>query len=94
MRKYFDRITRVAGNVVTVEASGVGYNELAVVTSSRGASLAQVIHLQGDQVSLQVFAGTQGVSTGDRVRFLGKAMEVPFSDDLLGRILSEFCIGK
>jgi len=88
MRKYFDRITRVAGNVVTVEASGVGYNELAVVTSSRGASLAQVIHLQGDQVSLQVFAGTQGVSTGDRVRFLGKAMEVPFSDDLLGRVFN------
>jgi len=88
MRKYFDRITRVAGNVVTVEASGVGYNELAVVTTSRGASLAQVIHLQGDQVSLQVFAGTQGVSTGDRVRFLGKAMEVPFSDELLGRVFN------
>ena len=88
MRKYFDRITRVAGNVVTVEASGVGYNELAVVTTSRGPSLAQVIHLQGDQVSLQVFAGTQGVSTGDRVRFLGRAMEVPFSDDLLGRVFN------
>lgn len=88
MRKYFDRITRVAGNVVTVEATGVGYNELAVVTSSRGPSLAQVIHLQGDQVSLQVFAGTQGASTGDRVRFLGKAMDVPFSDDLLGRVFN------
>jgi len=86
MRKYFDRITRVAGNVVTVEASGVGYNELAVVTTQNGSSLAQVIHLSGDQVSLQVFAGTQGASTGDRVRFLGRAMEVPFSDDLLGRV--------
>ena len=86
MRKYFDRITRVSGNVVTVQATGVGYNELAVVTTSRSSSLAQVIHLASDQVSLQVFAGTQGVSTGDRVRFLGKAMEVPFSDDLLGRV--------
>ncbi len=66
MRKYFDRITRVAGNVVTVQATGVGYNELAVVTTERTSSLAQVIHLAGDQVSLQVFAGTQGVSTGDR----------------------------
>ena len=86
MRKYFDRITRVAGNVVTVQATGVGYNELAVVTTQRGTSLAQVIRLAGDQVSLQVFAGTRGASTGDRVRFLGKAMEVPFSDDLLGRV--------
>ena len=86
MRQYYDQITRIAGNVVTVTASGVGYDELAVITTGRGTSLAQVIHLQGDQVSLQVFAGTQGVSTGDRVRFLGRPMQVPFSDDLLGRI--------
>ncbi|HOD84116.1 MAG: V-type sodium ATPase subunit B [Planctomycetes bacterium ADurb.Bin126] len=86
MRKYYDQITRIAGNVVTVTASDVGYDELAVITTRMGSSLAQVIHLEGDQVSLQVFAGTQGVSTGDRVRFLGHAMQVPFSDDLLGRI--------
>ena len=86
MRKYYDEITRIAGNVVTVKATGVGYDELAVITSDRGPSLAQVIRLEGDHVSLQVFAGTQGVSTGDRVRFLGRPMQVPFSDDLLGRI--------
>ena len=83
MRKYYDQITRSAGNVVTVTASDVGYDELAVITTRTGSSLAQVIHLEGDQVSLQVFAGTQGVSTGDRVHFLGHAMQVPFSDDLL-----------
>ena len=86
MRKYYDEITRIAGNVVTVKASGVGYDELAVITTSRGSSLAQVIRLEEDDVSLQVFSGTQGVSTGDRVRFLGRAMQVPFGDELLGRI--------
>ena len=86
MRKYYDEITRIAGNVVTVTAEGVGYDELAVITTSNGPSLAQVIRLQGDQVSLQVFAGTQGVSTGDRIRFLSRPMQVPFSDALLGRI--------
>ncbi len=86
MRQYYDQITRIAGNVVTVTASDVGYDELATITTANGSSLAQVIHLQGDQVSLQVFTGTQGVSTGDRVRFLGKPMQVSFSDDLLGRI--------
>ena len=86
MRKYFDEITRIAGNVVTVTASGVGYDELAVISSGRTSSLAQVIRLEGDQVSLQIFSGTQGVSTGDRVRFLGKPMQVAFSDDLLGRV--------
>jgi len=88
MRKYFDQIARIAGNVVTVEAEGVGYDELAVVTTRRGTSLAQVIHLEGNRVSLQVFSGTQGVSTGDRVRFLGHAMRVPFTDDLLGRVFN------
>jgi V/A-type H+/Na+-transporting ATPase subunit B len=86
MRKYYDQITRIAGNVVTVSAGGVGYDELAIVTGERGSSLAQVIRLEGDQVSLQVFAGTQGVSTGDRVRFLGRPMQVPFSPNLLGRV--------
>jgi len=86
MRKYYDQITRIAGNVVTVAATGVGYDELAVVTTDWGDSLAQVIRLEDDQVSLQVFAGTQGVSTGDRVRFLGRPMQMPFSDDLLGRV--------
>ncbi|MBN2842159.1 MAG: V-type ATP synthase subunit B [Sedimentisphaerales bacterium] len=88
MRKYYDEIVRIAGNVVTVIAEGVGYEELAVVTSKHGSSMAQVVHIQGERVSLQVFGGTQGVSTGDRVRFLGKAMDVPFSDDLLGRIFN------
>ena len=86
MRKYYDQITRIAGNVVTVAARGVGYDELAVVTGERGTSLATVIRLEGDQVSLQVFAGTQGISTSDRVRFLGRPMQVPFSPDLVGRV--------
>ncbi|HUS91872.1 MAG TPA: V-type ATP synthase subunit B, partial [Phycisphaerae bacterium] len=86
MRKYYDHITRIAGNVVTVTASGVGYDELAVISGERGSSLAQVIRLESDQVSLQIFAGTEGVSTTDKIRFLGKPMQVPFCDELLGRI--------
>jgi len=86
MRKYYDEITGVAGNVVTVTASGIGYDELALITTKTSSSLAQVIRLEGDQVSLQVFAGTRGISTGDRIQFLHKPMQVPFSDDLLGRI--------
>ncbi len=86
MRKYYDEIVRIAGNVVTVKATGVGFDELAVITTSKGPSLAQVIRLNRDEVSLQIFAGTQGASTGDRVRFLGHPMNVPFSDDLMGRV--------
>jgi V/A-type H+-transporting ATPase subunit B len=86
VRKYFDEITGIAGNVATVKATGVGYEELAVIMSSHGSSLAQVIRLEGDAVSLQIFAGTEGVSTGDRVRFLGRPMQAPFNDAMLGRV--------
>ncbi len=87
MRKYFSSIGRIAGNVVTVEAPNVGYDDLAVISSAHGDSLAQVIRIDGQQVSLQVFAGSQGVSNQDRVRFLHRPMQVPFSDELLGRVL-------
>ncbi|NLY00432.1 MAG: V-type ATP synthase subunit B [Rhodopirellula sp.] len=86
MRKYFDEIRGITGNVVTVKAEDVGYDELATIGSARGESLAQVIRLEGQQVSLQVFAGSQGVSNNDRVRFFHRPMQVPFSDHLLGRV--------
>ncbi len=86
MRKYFDEILRIAGNVATVRAENVSYDELAVITTAFGPSLAQVIRLHHDEVSLQVFAGTEGVSTGDRVRFLGHPMQAFFDDSMLGRV--------
>ncbi len=88
MNKVFNRIESITGNVITVRASGVKYNELAEVSTRFGKSLAQVNKLDGDLVSLQVFAGGQGISTGDEVRFLGHEMRVSFGDDLLGRIFN------
>lgn len=88
MRKVHSRIQQIAGNVITVNASGVKYGELAEVTSSHGKSLAEVIRLDEDNVSLQVFAGGRGISTGDEVRFMGHPMRVSFSDNLLGRIFN------
>ncbi len=88
MRKVYHRIHQVAGNVITVQATGVSYRELAQVTSAQGVSLAQVIRLEGDRVSLQVFAGTRGVATDSQVRFLGHTMQVPYSEALLGRVFT------
>jgi V/A-type H+-transporting ATPase subunit B len=88
MRKVYHKISHIAGNVITVEADDVAYNELAEVESARGVSLAQVIRLTGNKVSLQVFAGSRGISTGDQVRFLGHEMQISGSDDLLGRVFN------
>lgn len=88
MNKVFNRIESITGNVITVRAEGVRYNELAQINTRFGKSLAQANKIDGDLVSLQVFAGGQGVSTGDEVKFLGHEMRVSFSEDLLGRIFS------
>ncbi len=86
MRKVYSRIEYISGNVITVRAEGVKYGELATVTSSHGESFAEVIRMSRDMISLQVFSGGRGVSSGDEVRFLGHPMQVSFSDNLLGRI--------
>ena len=88
MRKVCTRILNIAGNVVSVKAEGIAYEELAQITTSMGTSLAQVIRLDGEMVYLQVFAGARGISTGDEVRFLGHPMQVGFSDNMLGRIFN------
>ncbi len=88
MNKIYNRIESIVGNVITVRANDVRYNELAQINTRFGKSLAQVNKIDGDLVSLQVFAGGQGISTGDEIRFLGREMRVSFSNDLLGRIFN------
>ncbi len=88
VNKVYNRIESITGNVITVRANDVKYKELAQINTRFGKSLAQVNKIEGDIVSLQVFAGGQGVSTGDEVRFLGHEMRVSFSEHLLGRIFN------
>ena len=88
MSKVYSRIESIAGNVIIVKADGVRYGDLAQINTSFGVSLAEVIKLASDQVSLQVFAGCRGISTGDEVRFLGKSMQISYSESLLGRVFT------
>ncbi|MFA5156515.1 MAG: V-type ATP synthase subunit B [Candidatus Omnitrophota bacterium] len=88
MQKVYTNIIQIAGDVVTVEAEGVGYSEIAQIFTRNSVSLAQVIRLDGKKVFLQIFAGSRGVSTGDKVRFLGHAMRVASGANLLGRVFN------
>lgn len=88
MHKVYHRIERITGSVITVKAEGVSYQELAQVKSPQGVSLARVIRIDKDMVDLQVFEGARGVSTDSQVRFIGKPMEIPFSESLLGRVFT------
>jgi len=86
MIKSYNRIERIKGSIAEVKAEGVGLGELAEIRMIDGRfSLAEVIGFDRDRVNVQVYTGTQGVSTGDQIRFLGRPMKVPFGDSLLGR---------
>ena len=88
MAKVYSKIESINGSVITVKAKGVKLNELAEITTRFGKSLAEVNKIDGETVSLQVFAGGRGVATNDQIRFLGHDMKISFSDDLLGRIFN------
>jgi V/A-type H+-transporting ATPase subunit B len=88
VHKVYTHIIQIAGDVITVEADGVGSMEIAQVITKSGVSLAQVIRIDGKRVSLQVFAGSRGISTGDQVRFLGHPMRVASGENLLGRVFN------
>jgi len=90
-------IISIVGNIITVNVVNSAekkeistrFGDLASIQDSNGAeSLAQVIKIDGNRVSLQVFSGTQGISTAASVRFLGQAMRVSYSGNILGRIFS------
>ena len=83
--KIYHKIDALSGSVATLRAEGVKYGEIAEIESRAGTSLAQVIKLDGPNVTLQIFAGARGVDTAAHVRFLGETMKIPFSDALLGR---------
>jgi len=86
MKKVYNKILSIVGNVITVKAKDVANEELAEVSTDRGKTLAQVIKIEDKIVSLQVFSGSKGVATNDEVRFLGHPMRVSFSENMLGRI--------
>ena len=86
--KVYHKIDALSGSIATLRAEGVKYNEIAEVESRAGTSLAQVIKLDGPNVTIQIFAGARGVDTSAKVRFLGETMKIPFGDDLLGRVFT------
>ena len=83
MRKVYDRIIDMRGNLITVVAEGVSLGEMAQVHKANGTSTyASVLRYDGDLVTLQVFDTARGISTGDRVTFLGRRIQAVFTDDL------------
>src|SRR5512137_2953021 len=83
----YTRLLEIVGDLIRVKAQGVAFGDLAMIENIDGEqSLAKVVNLDRDIVSLQVFAGGKGLSTDAKVIFLGRALDVIYSDNILGRI--------
>jgi len=88
MRQIITKIDEITGNIATLKAAGIALGELATIESPGKTTLGQVIRLNQDNVTVQVFGGTKGISTSDRVRFLGHPMMAKYGPSLLGRIFN------
>lgn len=89
MKMVHERINDMRGNLITVTAEDVGLGELARIDLKDGRSVfASVLRIEEDQVTLQVFQNTRGISTNDKVIFLKRQMQATYGDALLGRRLS------
>ena len=86
MRRVFDTITDIRGNLITAKARGSFLGELAEIERSDGHKvLASVLSFEDDKTVLQVFENPRGISTGDKIAFLAKPMRTLFSSRVLGR---------
>jgi len=85
-QKIYTRITQITKATCSLKATGVGYNELAVVNGR----LAQVVKIIDENVTLQVFSGTEGIPTNAEVIFLSKPPTLKVGEELAGRFFNAY----
>jgi V/A-type H+/Na+-transporting ATPase subunit B len=85
-QKIYTKITQITKATCSLKATGVGYEELAMVHGR----LAQVVKIIGETITLQIFAGTEGIPTNAEVIFLGKPPALKVGEDLAGRFFDAY----
>jgi V/A-type H+-transporting ATPase subunit B len=85
-QKIYTKIIQITKATCSLRASGIGYEELAMINGR----LAQVVKIIGDVVTLQVFGGTEGIPTNAEVVFMGKPPTLKVGEDLAGRFFDAF----
>ena len=90
MQKEYETITEISGPLVFAEIDEpVGYDEIVEIeTPDGGLRRGQVLETTSEHVAIQVFEGTSGIDRNSSVRFLGETLQMPLTEELLGRVLS------
>ncbi|ERJ73309.1 ATP synthase alpha/beta family, nucleotide-binding domain protein [Porphyromonas sp. oral taxon 278 str. W7784] len=85
-QKIYTKIENITKATCMLRATGVGNEELATINGR----LAQVVRIMNQEVTLQVFGGTEGIPTDAEVIFLGKAPSLQVGDQLVGRFFNAY----
>jgi V/A-type H+-transporting ATPase subunit B len=85
-QKIYTKLEGVTKATVMLRAKGITNDELATV----GDKLAQVVKINGDLVTLQVFSGTEGIATDTEVIFYGEPPTLNVSNELAGRFFNAY----
>ena len=89
MAKEYRTIKEVAGPLMLVEnVENVTYNELGEIELANGETRrCKVLEIDGSNALVQLFESSTGINlSNSKVRFLGRAMELGVSEDMLGRV--------
>lgn len=89
MPKEYRTIKEVAGPLMLVQSvTDVSYNELGEIELANGeVRRCRVLEINGEDALVQLFESGAGINLSDsKVRFLGKQLELPVSEDMLGRV--------
>ncbi len=85
----YTKVQEIKGPLLIVEGiTRAAFDELVEIETIDGIKrLGKVLEVGQGRAVIQVFEGTSGLSIkGTKARFLGKTMEIPVSQELLGRI--------
>jgi len=85
----YTKVAEIKGPLMVIDGiTNVSFDELVEIETAEGERrLGKVLEVGFGKAIVQVFEGTTGLSiTGTKVKFLGKTMEMPVSQELLGRV--------
>ncbi len=87
--KEYKTITEISGPLVFAEVDEpVGYDEIVEIETPDGTTKrGQVLETSDGLVAIQVFEGTTGINRDASVKFIGETLQMPVTEDLLGRVL-------
>ena len=85
----YSKIAEIKGPLVVVDGvESVAFDELVEIQTNDGQRrLGKVLEVGNGKAIVQVFEGTTGLSvSGTSAKFVGKVMEMPVSEQVLGRV--------